>query len=96
MERYKFLIERMWEELHDAKAYAHKALMCKEDKAFADVMADLSRQEYNHFSTLHSQAAMLANSWDEEEIMRHVWMIDRERLIEKAGEVKTLVDMYRG
>ena len=39
---------------------------------------------------------MLANSWDEEEIMRHVWMIDRERLIEKAGEVKTLVDMYRG
>ena len=50
MERYQFLIERMWEELHDAKTYAHKALMCKEDKAFADVMADLSRQEYNHFS----------------------------------------------
>lgn len=95
MERYNFLIDRMWEELNDAKTYARKALLCKEDKAYADVMADLARQEYNHFSILHTQTAMLANAWSEGEMMRHVWMVDRERLIERAGEVKTLVDMYR-
>lgn len=92
MERYEYLIKRMWAELHDAKDYARAAHGCKEH-SYADTMMELARQEYSHFSALHSLVEKMAATWESDHALHIVWKHDRQRLVEHAAHVKKIMEI---
>jgi len=96
MERYEYMIKRAWAELHDAKDYTKAAIQYKEDKATADAIFDLARQEYAHYIALHNMVVSMMQNWPQDHPIRTVWEHDRGRLVEHAAHVKYCMDGYKG
>lgn len=91
----------MEEELGDAEKYAKLALKYAEEyKDLADVFHDLSLEEMKHMQALHDETVDIIADYRKKQgeppaPMMAVYEYLHEKNIEKAGEVKSLQQMYK-
>lgn len=89
------------EELQDAKAYADDALYHKESYPdLAQIYAKLADDEMGHVSKLHEQVAKIIQSYKSQngsppDAMQAVYDYLHQKHIDKAVEVRTVLDMFR-
>lgn len=101
MELIKKLSEFMEEELGDAEKYAKCAVKHKADyPTLAKTFYDLSTDEMRHKDLLHVEADRLIEQYRKEKgeppaAMLAVYDYLHERQIDRAKEVKLLLEMYR-
>lgn len=102
MELIKKLSAYIEEELDDAEKYAKCALKYKTDfPQLAKTFFELANEEMGHKDRLHVEVARIIEQYRKENgtppaAMLAVYEYLHERQIEKAREVKVLLDMYRG
>lgn len=102
MELIKKLSAYIEEELGDAEKYAKCALKVREEHpTLAKTLFELANEEMGHKDRLHVEVARIIEQYRREKgeppaAMLAVYEYLHERQIEKAREVKTLLDMYRG
>lgn len=96
MKLIKAMSEMIEEELEGAERYARFAIMEKEkNPALAKVIHEISAQEMNHVSLLHTETAKVIEQYRKEHgeppaAMAAVYDYLHERHIRKAHEIKLL------
>ena len=102
MELIKNLSDMVGDELEDAKKYAKCALKHKaENPALAKTFFDLSTDEMRHMSLLHDEIVEAIETYRKEHgeapaSMQAVYDYLHEKWIERAQEVRTYQNLYRG
>ena len=95
------LSDMIEEELEGAETYARCALHHKEDDpALADTFYRIAGQEMDHVDMLHTQVKNQIDMYkaahgDPPEGMRMLYDILHKRHIDKAAEVRHMMEMYR-
>lgn len=101
MKEIKLLMERVEDELKDAKCYAKLALEYKQsDPETAELFYKLSGEEMNHMSALHRSVITRIDNFRQKgaqppEAMLAVYEYLHNRNIEEAGEIGALQAMYK-
>lgn len=99
MHEIRHLAEEIREELDDAEKYAREAVKhAEDDPEGASTYADLSRQELGHANRLYEMAARHIEKAKDAgrhptEAEQAVWDWVRERMLDRAAHVKTLLSM---
>lgn len=102
MQKIKMLCEMIDDELDGAKGYACEAVKLKGvDSALASTLYDISTQEMNHVTRLHSEIARLIDAYRKEhgdppEAMIAVYDFLHEKQIERANAIKVMQGQYKG
>ena len=102
MKIIQVLSDKIEEEIHDGKSYADMAIRYKEDyPELSRTLYNLSLQEMEHMNLLHNEVTELIRKYRESKgdppaDMLAVYDYLHKRQIEKALEVKTLQNMYKG
>ena len=93
------LVERMKEELEDAKTYVDLAIEHKgENNGLFTLYLDLANQETRHMEMLHDKAVEAIAAYRREHgeppaAMLAVWDYEHKRLMHKAAKVRTMLMM---
>lgn len=101
MQEIKQLVERMEEELEDAKTYADLASEYKgENNGLSALYLELATQETKHMEMLHGKAVELitAHRRDHGEppaAMLAVWDYEHKKIIHKATKVRTMLEILK-
>lgn len=101
MEEIKQLVERMEEELEDAKTYADLASEHKgENNGLSALYLELATQETKHMEMLHDKAVELITSHRRDHgeppaAMLAVWDYEHKKIIHKAANTKAIIDMLK-
>ena len=101
MKIIKTISERIEEEINDARCYAKKALMYKEERpAIGKMFYQLANDELGHVDTLHNAVVGLIKEYremegDPPENMMAVYDYLHEKQIEKVAEVKAMIADYK-
>lgn len=98
MKAFNEILEHIPEELEDAEEYARMALHYKhENRALADMYAELAKQELGHEDMLHSMAHALLAEHPEEDHgwAKHIWEWECGKATDKRSKVKVMLEMYR-
>lgn len=102
MKLIQILSDKIEEEIHDGKSYADMAIYYKEEyPELSRTLYNLSLQEMEHMNLLHNEVTEVIRKWREQNgdppaDMLAVYDYLHKRQIEKALEVKTLQNMYKG
>ena len=101
MKIIKELVEEIREELEGAEKYARMAAQMKgQDDSMAIMYADMAKQEMEHVEKLHGKAADIikkhrAEKGEPPPAMLAVWEWEHERMIDKAAEIRVMIEMAR-
>lgn len=96
MEELKKLTEDMWDELHGAKHYAEHALKLKDvDAARSNMYANMSRQELEHYDTLHKMAVKHVAAHGDDHTAKMVWDWECGKLHDKLTKIKVMLEMAK-
>lgn len=102
MTKIKMLCEMIDEELDGAKEYACEAVKLKTtDTALAATLYNISTQEMEHVTRLHSEVSRLIESYRKEHgdppvDMMAIYDYLHGKQIERANEIKVLQGQYKG
>lgn len=102
MTKIKMLCEMIDDELDGARDYACEAVKLKStDSTLASTLYDISTQEMNHVTRLHSEVSRLIEAYRKEHGEPPVDMVAiydylHEKQIERANEIKVLQGQYKG
>lgn len=100
MRKIAMIVKDIKEELEGAEHYAKLATQNRdEDKALADVYADLAQQELAHVDKLHKQVTRIIEEYKNAgntppTAMMAVWEWEHESMISHTAKVKALLEMY--
>ena len=101
MKIIKKLSEHIEEELEDSECYAKWALEVKDERrSLADVLYNLSLEEFKHMQILHDEVVKIIEEYHKEhgeppESMKAVYDYLHEKQLEEAQEVKSYQALYR-
>ena len=101
MKTIELLVDKIDEELNDAKGYIKKALEYKErDKALADMFYRLSSDEMTHMDMLHKQVVEIIMDYKRKNgeppaAMEALYEYLHKRHVAKAAEVTNMQNMYK-
>ena len=102
MKVIKYLSEKIEDEIADAKGYAEKALMYRDEyPELSRTLYNLSLQETEHMNLLHNEVTTIIRKYREQNgeppaNMLAVYEYLHEKQIADAAEVKNLQNMYKG
>ena len=102
MEIIKKLSNMITEELGDAEKYAKCALKWKDERpTLSRLFFSLSQEEMDHMTRLHDAVVDIIKEYRDANgeppaAMQAVYDFIHEQHIEKAAEIKSLHDMYKG
>lgn len=102
MTKIKMLCEMIDEELDGAREYACEAVKLKTtDMALAATLYNISTQEMEHVTRLHSEVSRLIEAYRKEHgepptSMLAVYDYLHEKQIARANEIKVLQGQYKG
>lgn len=101
MKDIRELVERMKEELEDSQTYADLAIEHKgENNGLSALYLELATQETKHMEMLHDKAVELITAHRREHgeppaAMLAVWDYEHKKIIHKATEVRTMLEMIK-
>ena len=101
MKTIELLVDKIDEELSDAKGYIKKALEYKErDKALADMFYRLSSDEMTHMDMLHKQVVEIIMDYKRKNgeppaAMEAVYEYLHKRHVAKAAEITNMQNLYK-
>ena len=101
MKIIEWLSERIEDEIEDAKVYAEKAMMCKQERQkLADTLMKISEEEMRHMAMLHNEVVDIIEEYRKKEgeppaEMTAVYEYLHRKQIEKSAEVKAMQTQYR-
>lgn len=102
MKMLRNIVEDIHEELEGAKHYAMLAMEHKStNRDAADKYAEMAKQEMSHAEKLHDMAVKHIEKHTVDgaappAAMKTIWDWEHEKLIECMGEVRALLDLYKG
>lgn len=101
MKIIKDIVEEIKEELEGAGDYAERAIKHKGvDDGFAVMYAEMAGQEMGHVDRLHAKAQEVIKKYRAEHgeppsVMQAIWDYEHKQLVERAGEIRAMIDMAR-
>lgn len=102
MKLIEILSEKIDEEIDDAKSYIEMAIKYKDEyPEMSRTLSNISAQEMEHMNLLHNEVTIIIKKYRETKgeppaDMMAVYNYLHKKQIEKAAEVKTMQNMYKG
>ena len=101
MKIIKDLVSEIKEELEGAGNYAERAMKHKGiDDGFSTLYADMAKEEMGHVDKLHGKIQEVIKKYRAEKGeppagMQAVWDHEHKQLIQRAAEIRAMIDMAR-
>lgn len=101
MKIIKDLVEEIKEELEGAGDYAERAMKHKGlDDGFTSMYAEMAGQEMGHVEKLHAKVQDVIKKYRAEHGeppagMQAIWDHEHKQLIQRAGEIRAMIDMAK-
>lgn len=101
MKELKEIIRDIREKLEDAEKYAKEAVKHKEQyKSLADTYAQIAQDDMRQADMLHRHAMDMIETKERSGVeapasMRAIWEYEHEKEVDKAMDVRRLLDMYK-
>ena len=102
MKLIEILSEKIDEEINDAKSYIEMAIKYRDEcPEMSRTLSNISAQEMEHMTLLHNEVTLLIKKYRETKgeppaEMLAVYNYLHKKQIEKAAEVKTMQNMFKG
>lgn len=101
MKIIKDLVDEIKEELEGAGDYAERAMKHKGlEDGFTSMYAEMAQQEMGHVEKLHGKVQEVIKKYRQEHGeppagMQAIWDHEHKQLIQRAGEIRAMIDMAR-
>ena len=95
MDCYEYIMDRIDAELNDAEGYIDHAHKHRQDRRpLADMLYQLSVQEFNHASILKDHISKMVSS-NEHDGWRMIWDWYQKRVAAREMVIRTKIDSYK-